>query len=136
MAVCYRRKVAWLTEPCDLFDSPRLVFRKPSGPARLVTIPCGKCVACRVNNAASWAIRASHEAEYVSTGCFVTLTYSPEHCPNDYQLKKDDFQKFMKRLRRDLPIRAFFAVGATCPAFKILSKSSCVTALSVKLRTE
>lgn len=111
MAVCYHRKVAWLTLPGDLLETPRLVFRKPSCPARLVTVPCGKCVACRVNNAASWAIRASHEAEYVGTGCFVTLTYAPEHCPKDYQLRKDDFQRFMKRLRRDLPIRAFFAVG-------------------------
>ncbi len=114
MAVCYHRKLAYLTEPTDLFEKPRLVFKEPKGSYRKVTIPCGKCVACRVNNAASWATRCSHEAEYVSEGCFVTLTYNPENCPRDYQLVKSDFQKFMKRLRFHVGasvIRAFFAVG-------------------------
>lgn len=117
MAQCYHRKVAYLTTPRDLFEKPRLLFKRPSCPHRVVSVPCGKCVACRVNNAASWATRAMHEAAYCEGGCFITLTYSPEHCPKDYQLRKGDLQDFLKRLRRAIDyhgkgvIRAFFAVG-------------------------
>ena len=32
--------------------------------------------------------------------CFITLTYSPENLPPDGSLRKGDFQKFMKRLRK------------------------------------
>lgn len=31
--------------------------------------------------------------------CFITLTYAPEHLPNDLSLHKAHYQKFMKRLR-------------------------------------
>ena len=32
--------------------------------------------------------------------CFVTLTYDEEHIPNDWSLRVEDWQKFMKRLRK------------------------------------
>lgn len=81
MAICYHRKQAWITEK-------GLKFRPVLG-ARRVTVPCGKCLACRANNASQWATRVMHEAEYVKTACFVTLTYSPEHVPFDYSLRKN-----------------------------------------------
>lgn len=109
MAQCYHRKIAYLTDG-------GLKFKVPSVPYRKVSIPCGKCVACRVNNAASWATRAMHESQYCDGGCFVTLTYSPEHCPSDYCISKRDVQLFLKRLRKHLSthggsLRAYFAVG-------------------------
>lgn len=110
MAQCYHRKLAYLVEGKGIFFKPRVG-------ATTVTIPCGKCAACRVNNAAQWATRAMHESLYCETGSFVTLTYDPEHCPRDYSLKKKDVQDFMKRLRITLErkklghIRAFFACG-------------------------
>lgn len=109
--ICYHRKIAWL-------DPERgLVFRFPLPRARAVSVPCGKCLACRANAAQSWALRVMHEAQYVDTACFVTLTYDPAHCPKDYSLVKKDVQDFMKRLRRHLEyhslgsVRAFMAVG-------------------------
>lgn len=109
MAQCYHRKLAWLTED-------GLSFRKVRG-ARCVTVPCGKCLACRVNNAAQWATRAMHESLYIDEGCFITLTYNPENIPEGYNLKPTDVQKFLKRLRITLErknlghIRAFFLCG-------------------------
>lgn len=109
MAICYHRKQAWITEK-------GLKFRPFLG-AKRVTVPCGKCLACRANNASQWATRVMHEAEYVKSACFVTLTYSPEFVPSDYSLRKSDLQKFLKRLRISLErkhlghIRAFLACG-------------------------
>lgn len=109
MAVCYHRKLAWLT-------SKGLSFKPVAGASR-VTVPCGNCLACRANNASQWATRVMHESEYCETACFVTLTYSPENVPRDYALKKSDLQKFIKRLRITLEreklgrIRAFLACG-------------------------
>lgn len=110
MAVCYRRKMAWLLSNDD--GSQALLFKRPkSGNFRPVTVPCGKCVACRVNNAAAWATRAYHESQYVHDSCFVTLTYDPDHCPKDYCINKRDVQLFLKRLRKDYNVRAYFACG-------------------------
>lgn len=109
MAICYHRKLAWLT-------SKGLSFKPVLGAKRL-TVPCGKCLACRANNASQWATRVMHEAEYVDTACFITLTYSPDYVPSDYSLRKSDLQKFLKRLRITLDrqklghIRAYLACG-------------------------
>ncbi len=35
-----------------------------------------------------------------TSNCFITLTYANEHCPKDYSLHYEDFQLFMKRLRK------------------------------------
>ena len=109
MAICYHRKQAWRTEDGLKF--------KPIPGAQRVTVPCGKCIACRANNASQWATRVMHESHYVDTACFVTLTYSPENVPKDYSLRKSDLQNFLKRLRITLyrenlgHIRSFLACG-------------------------
>lgn len=65
-------------------------------------LPCGKCIACRLEYARQWAVRCVHEAQMHEETCFITLTYSDEHLLSD-KLQYDDFQKFMKRLRRAYP---------------------------------
>ena len=40
-----------------------------------------------------------HEIQLHDDNCFITLTYDDEHMPSDYSLRKEDFQKFLKRLR-------------------------------------
>ena len=37
-----------------------------------------------------------------TSNCFITLTYAPEHCPKDMSLNYEDFQLFMKRLRKEV----------------------------------
>lgn len=48
-----------------------------------------------------WATRCVHEASLHEDNCFITLTYNDENCPLDGGLVKSDFQKFMKRLRKN-----------------------------------
>lgn len=66
-----------------------------------LTVPCGRCVGCRLEKSRQWAIRCLHESQMFSNNCFITLTYSPEFLPTDGSLKLDHFQKFMKRLRKN-----------------------------------
>ena len=65
----------------------------------VVYLPCGQCMACRLNKSRDWATRCVLEAKMHKDNCFVTLTYDDNHLPADYGLKKDDLTKFFKRLR-------------------------------------
>lgn len=67
---------------------------------RSLELPCGQCVGCRLERSRQWAIRCMHEASLYKNNCFITLTYNDEHLPDDYSLHYEDFQKFMKRLRK------------------------------------
>lgn len=74
-------------------------------------LPCGKCIACRLDYARQWAVRCVHEAQMHSQNSFITLTYDDDHLLSPF-LQYDDFQKFAKRLRRRLsrPI-GYFVTG-------------------------
>lgn len=81
-----------------------------------VTVPCGQCIGCRLENSRQWAMRCMNEADmsYSGKNTFITLTYDNENIPNRYlighdqekkpiyggQLVKEHFQLFMKRLRK------------------------------------
>lgn len=75
-------------------------------------VPCGKCMACRINRSQEWSQRMMHEAEFHDYNFFVTLTYSPECLPSDFGLHKDDFQRWLKRLRKSIDYKIkYFACG-------------------------
>jgi len=61
-------------------------------------LPCGKCLACRLEYARQTAIRCVHEASMYEENSFITLTYSDENLKNP-KLQYRDFQLFVKRLR-------------------------------------
>ena len=89
-------------------------------------IPCGKCQSCRLDYSKEWMQRCMLEQKLWAYNEMITLTYDEEHLPkqiganikeNDVNfetgeinpetkfkevptLKKDDVQKFLKRLRR------------------------------------
>jgi len=65
-----------------------------------ITVPCGKCVACKIARSREWATRAVHEMGYHQKSVFATYTYDEDHLPADGQLKKDEFRGMMKRLRK------------------------------------
>lgn len=65
-------------------------------------LPCGKCIACRLEYARQWAIRCVHEAQMHESNSFITLTYSDTNLTSP-KLNYEDFQKFMKRLRERFP---------------------------------
>lgn len=80
-------------------------------------VPCGKCPMCRDRRAQDWIIRLTQEDKVHGSSRFVTLTYSPENCPVTAKglmtLRKTDFQKFMKRLRKNTGKTGlkYYAVG-------------------------
>ena len=79
-----------------------------------LSIPCGKCVGCRLDYAKNWAIRCVLESSFYSENYFLTLTYDDAHNPGN--LLKDDFRSFIKKLRtylsrKGLPDVRFFASG-------------------------
>lgn len=102
---CFHPWTAWpakkgLTQQSSLATGPQL------------TLPCGQCIGCRVDRQQSWVIRCLLENKFHDKSCFVTLTYAPEHLPENNQLRFRDLQLFMKRLRKKYGsgIR-FFACG-------------------------
>lgn len=82
--------------------------------SRLMQLPCGQCVGCRLEYSRQWANRCMLELQYHDSAYFVTLTYDDDHVPVNYYcsdsetgeaspsltLRKRDFQLFMKRLRK------------------------------------
>lgn len=76
-------------------------------------VPCGQCIACRLNYAKFWSIRMMQEMKHHDSACFATLTYDDEHlndiCEDFGQpvLVKSDIQKFWKRLRKERKVRYF-----------------------------
>ena len=64
------------------------------------SVPCGQCLGCRLKKSRTWALRCMHEAQSNDVNSFITLTYDPENLPKNNTLKKEHFQKFMKRLRK------------------------------------
>lgn len=82
----------------------------------LVTVPCGKCLACRIARVRDWSVRLLDESSCYEHSCFITLTYSDENLPltncGKATLVKSDLQKFFKRLRKALPYSVkYFACG-------------------------
>lgn len=68
-----------------------------------IQVPCGQCIACRVRKAQEWSARLWLEWKSTdSPSCFLTLTYDDDHLPSDRSLHVEDYQLFLKRLRRAL----------------------------------
>ncbi|AXH77742.1 MAG: replication initiator protein [Microviridae sp.] len=78
-----------------VFSPDNAVFPNPQ------FIPCSRCFGCRLDRAHQWAVRCMHEASMHDHNCFITLTFDDKHL-GDGSLHKDDFQNFMKRLRKKI----------------------------------
>lgn len=74
--------------------------RSGSWKGERLELPCGRCIGCRLERSRQWAVRCMHEASLYDRNCFLTLTYDDDHLPKDGSLHLDDFQCFMKRLRK------------------------------------
>lgn len=72
-------------------------------------VPCGRCVGCLIERSRQWAMRCFHEASLHEQNCFITLTYDDDHLPFDSGLRKEDFQDFIRSLRKRtrVPIRYY-----------------------------
>ena len=93
-------------------------------------VPCGNCMACRLEYSRQWANRCMMEAMYHKDCCFVTLTYDDIHIPRRtcrrsgsnscsivYSLCQRDLQLFFKRLRKAFPacVIRYFGCGEYGP---------------------
>lgn len=67
-----------------------------------VEVPCGQCIGCRLEYSRQWAVRCVHESQMHKNNSFITLTYNDEHLPKDHSISKYEFQKFIKRLRKEI----------------------------------
>jgi hypothetical protein len=103
--------------------NPRLAYRKTNGQFTLAKIgdnapiekstlvPCGQCMACRINHQRQWSTRMVHESKMHKESCFITLTIDEEHRNATHSVDQRDMQLFIKRLRKELQpqkIRIFF----------------------------
>jgi len=95
------RKVTFSNQRYQWFKSGKsdVLSANPDG----ISIPCGRCIGCRLERSRQWALRCVHEAKLHEDNCFITLTYSDKHLPKSGSLNKRDFQLFMKRLRKKFP---------------------------------
>lgn len=74
-----------------------------------LTLPCGRCMGCRLEKSRQSAVRCVHEAQVAGPSSFVTLTY--ERPPPGGSLVKSDLQKFHKRVARRCGPFRFFGCG-------------------------
>lgn len=74
-------------------------------------VPCGRCIACRLNKGRAWSVRIMHEVKHVSASCFATLTYDDKNLPAHGSLSVKDCQLFMKRLRKNTGKKIRFFLG-------------------------
>jgi hypothetical protein len=92
---CYRPLAAFqCSDGSVVFNEGR------SDVVRSLNLPCGQCVGCRLERSRQWAVRCMHEASLYENNCFITLTYRDADLPEDKSLRYEDFQLFMKRLRK------------------------------------
>jgi len=91
--------------------SVKFVSRNKRGVEATLELPCGQCIGCRLERSRQWAMRCLHEASLHDRNSFVTLTYDDSSLPVGGTLKYDDFQKFMKRLRKRVKSPVRFYVG-------------------------
>lgn len=65
---------------------------------KTVKIPCGWCMACRIDKRNEWADRIMFEC-IGRRNTFITLTYDDEHLPANGSLEQYELKKFNERFR-------------------------------------
>lgn len=99
---CTSPLTGWRSKYVNPTGKRSIVFNVNDGYKDLeVTVPCGRCTSCRLEHSRQWAVRCMHEAQMHKANSFITLTYAPEHLPEDHSIHKEELQKFIKRLRKN-----------------------------------
>lgn len=103
---CYGPLTGYRSKTVGASGKRALVFDRRQGFSDLeVTVPCGRCIGCRLEHARQWAVRCMHEASLHQDNAYITLTYNDENLPKHGSLDKTAFPKFMKRLRKAIAPR-------------------------------
>ena len=72
MRCSFPRKVGFLPDGKTITFS----YKESSLEFAHFQLPCGKCLACRLERARQWAVRGFHEAQMHPHSSFITLTYA------------------------------------------------------------
>ena len=106
---CFRPLKAYYTDHINTSTGKRYISFNHQNQApgyNHLTLPCGRCIGCRLERSRQWAIRCMHEARLHDHNCFITLTYDDEHLATlpgaedgHPSLEPSHFVNFMKRLR-------------------------------------
>lgn len=100
---CYHPLAGYRSRELNPTGKRNIVFNVNQGYRDMpVEVPCGQCIGCRLERSRQWAVRCMHEASLYANNTFITLTYADEHLPEHKSLVVSDFQKFMKRLRKEV----------------------------------
>lgn len=86
---------------------------------RLLELPCGRCIDCKIERSRSWAVRCLNEAQMHKVSSFVTLTFDDEGLKkrkkewgtHEQSLDVGDWQRFAKKLRHRIGPFRFLHVG-------------------------
>jgi len=105
---CYKPLQAFYSDSLNVKTGKRIIsfLKSEFNSSSLIpvedrlSLPCGRCIGCRLERSRQWALRCVHEASLYEDNCFITLTYDDFHLPSDGSLVKRDFQLFMKRFRK------------------------------------
>lgn len=99
----------WYSRKKTALGKRAVVFNPSEGYADMpVKIACGQCINCKLNRAQGWAIRCMNEASLHEKNSFITLTYNEKNLPSPPSLVLEDWQKFVKRLRKKIGIQIRF----------------------------
>lgn len=101
-----KRNIKLLPKRYDLYSLEQLSYRY--GSDNIIPLPCGKCLACRLNKGKEWAVRCVLEASLYDNNYFVTLTYDDQFLPASKEAARRDIQLFFKRLRQSVPGLRYF----------------------------
>lgn len=90
-----------------------LVGYKPG--LKLVQVPCGRCIGCRLERSRQQAMRMTHELKMHEQSCYITLTYRDDQLIYGGQshgiLHPDHVTKFLKRLRKRIGKFRYYYCG-------------------------
>ncbi len=93
-----------------------LISKEASFDAQLAEISCNQCIGCKIQRSKDWGLRCAHEITLHEQNSYITLTYAPEHLPENGHLKMTDLQNFWKKYRKhlqrkNLPKLRYYACG-------------------------
>lgn len=112
---CYSPLYGYYSKTLNPTGKRSIVFNQTDGGKRLVQLPCGRCIGCKLEKARQWALRCIHESKLYDDNVFVTLTYSDANVPRladgRLTLHPRDMVLFMKKLRHYAPGVRFFQCG-------------------------
>lgn len=110
---CFHPLTGWRSQDKTASGKRRLQFQVTGSFGDALEIACGQCIGCRLERARQWSLRLMHEAQFHDQKAFITATYTDSSVPRGGSLSIDDYQRFLKRLRRRIsPQRVrFFGCG-------------------------